>query len=171
MPVPTPQLSDVEQKLLYDHLRKHIVYPFGYRVNKVLSNANFGTVEAAGLCRYTTLTFRPKRTVGVVAIMANFIITPNTVVDTFGFEISYSSTFSLADNANSTLPDEEAKSSYMLLSQGGAINDLQVFFPLNFLVEANSPLYIHLFVGTASISASNTMIGKIKLGTLRTEKQ
>ncbi len=171
MPITKPTLSEEEKRLLLEHLLKHKIYPYRYRINKTLENANFASTDASGLVRYTTFTFRPKATVGIVSIATNFIVTPNTVVDTFGVAISYSSVFTLADNVDPLQPDEEAKQIYEVKSQGGAINDFQVFYPLNWYVEAGTPIYMHFFVGTGAISASNKMIGHVILGALEAGAQ
>jgi len=52
----------------------------------------------------------------------------------------------------------------MLISNGGAINDFQVFYPLGWYVEAGTPLYIHVFVGQTALGGGGTMIGRVAIG-------
>jgi hypothetical protein len=115
------------------------------------------------------LSFTPKEITGIVSIATSFIITPNTAVDIFALVVSYKPTITFADNAVPTLPDDEAGDIYQLLSNGGAINDFQVFYPLNWYLERDKPIYMHVFAGALTVAgASTTITGHFILGTLPT---
>jgi hypothetical protein len=165
-------LNDKENQELLEHLKKHKVYPYKYKIKKTINSTNFINNDVPGGGGYFTYAFTPQLYLGIVYLAANFIITPNTVVGTFALAISYASVFSFGDNAVSTLPDLEGTDTYMLLSNGGAINDFQVFFPLNWYLETNKTIYIHGWADSATILiASAVMQGQFTFGTLVTNRQ
>lgn len=166
-----PTLSREETQKLYDHLRKHKIYPYQFRFRKLINAANFPNVDGA-LGSYFTLAFTPANYLGVVSLATNFIITPNTTIGEFCLAISYSNVLTLADNGAPTVPDGEGQVIYQLKSNGGAINDFQVFYPLNWFVEARKPLYIHFWADAATVAAAAaTVSGHCIPGTLVTNQQ
>lgn len=169
MPISKPMLSKEEQDRLVSHIMKHKTYPFMYRWAKTINNTNFDVASGGSGFRNFTLTFQVREKTPIHSIAANFIVTPNTTVGTFGIALSYKSTISFADNANAGIPDDEGSEVYMLLSNGGAINDFQVFYPLNFYMDRAFPLYVHVFADTTTCTAgTSTMVGRVILGTMPT---
>lgn len=168
MPMTRPALSAPEEKALFAHLQKHKIYPFRYRFRQLIDATQFATADGA-IGSYRTYTFTPDVHLGIVSIAANFIITPNTTVGTYALAVSYANTFSLQDGGNLTKPDDEATVIYELKSNGGAINDFQVYYPLNIYVEANKPIYFHLWADAATVTAgTSTMSGHVVFGSLLT---
>lgn len=169
MPLGRPQLDKGEQKQLVAHAQKHKNYPFQYRFNKTINASNFPTADASGTGSYFTLTYQPREIIPQIMVSANFIVTPAATVDIFAVVMSYKPSMSFADNANAAFPDDEAGPYYMLLSNGGAINDFQVFYPTNMFIERNTPVYIHVFAGATTVTAATSTIrGQVIIGTLPT---
>ena len=166
MPQAIPPYSEAELKALLDHLKKHTVYPYRCRRRKTMSAGNFATADGS-LGSYFTVTFTPESTIGIVSLACNIIITPNTAVGQFAVAVSYSSTFSLQDGSSS--PDEENASIYTIETNGGAINDFQVFYPLNWYVTAGQSVYLHFWADAATITTGTAVMGaKVVLGAIRT---
>ncbi len=167
MPTTKAILSKDEQARLVQHVTKHKTYPFEYRWNRAINNTLFD-LSVTGF-RYFTLTFTTKEILPIISLATSFIVTPNTTVGAFGIVLSYKSVLSLADNVAAGVPDDEGGNIYQLLSNGGAINDFQVFYPLNWYMDRNSPMYIHVFADTTTATAgTSTMLGHVILGTLPT---
>jgi hypothetical protein len=160
-------LNQEEYEALRSHLRKHKLYPFSYSIRKLISAANFPTADGGGIVKYFTLSFTPEQAMGVVSLATNLVITPETTFGIMGLQMSYKPTLSLADNTVATSPNNEGNNAYNLILNGGAINDFQVFFPLNFYLESRQTIYIHVFANNAVVAAaSSNMTGQIILGTL-----
>jgi hypothetical protein len=160
-----PQISKEEQQLLLQHLRKHVIYPYREQFRLTTNSTNFPNQDGSGpaIGFYFTYTFQPVTTLGIVSLAAGFILTPNTTVDLFAMQVSYKPTMTMANQTAWS----EADVIYQLMSNGGAINDFQVFYPLNWYVEKNQPIYVHVYAGTSTISAATAvMTGHITLGTL-----
>ena len=170
MPVSKAVLNEAERIALLSHLQKHKIYPFRYRFSKTINAANFPTAAVGGTAgSYFTLTFQPKEILGIITLSNAFIITPNTTVDTFSIAVSYKKTWAWGDNTVATVPDDEGSEIYSLLSNGGAINDFQVFYPTTYYMERNTPIYIHVFAGATTVAAgTSTMTGAVIIGTLPT---
>lgn len=168
MPI-TRSLLDPAQKIaLQKHLLQHKVYPYRYRMRAAINETNFATADST-IGHYFTRQFTPQFATGIVSIAAGFIITPNTTTGIFALVGSYRSTLTMADLAGNT-PDEGAEI-YSLISNGGAINDFQVFFPLNWYVEAGKTFYIHAWADETTIDAgTSTLTGHFTLGTLVTDQ-
>lgn len=171
MPISKAQLDDVQRKQLVAFSQAHKIYPYRYRFNKKINSTNFnksaaGAIQGGGTGSYFTLSFSPKEITPVIYIATAFIILPNTSVDVFALVVSYNPVLTFADNANAGRPDDEASDTYMLLSNGGAINDFQVFYPVNWYVERSKPLYMHVFAGPTIVTAdSSYIVGHFILGT------
>ncbi|HXT00362.1 MAG TPA: hypothetical protein VN915_06780 [Elusimicrobiota bacterium] len=175
-PISKACLSDQDKKDLVAFSEKHKIYPYRYRFNKLISTTAFnktaaGPIQGAnpGLGSYFTLSFTPKEITPIIYIATSFIVLPNTSVDIFALVVSYNSTISFADNVNAGLPDDEAQDTYQLLSNGGAINDFQVFYPVNWFLERGRTIYMHVYAGpTVVAAASSYIVGHFILGTLPT---
>lgn len=170
MPITKADLSQKQKNALIDHSRVHKVYPYPFIFRKSIIAANFTKADGT-IGSYFTMTFTAKEILPIVSFATSFIITPNTVVDLFAIVISYKSTMSMADGASLTEPTDEGSKSYQLLSNGGAINDFQVFYPLNWYMERQSKIYMHVFAGKTTIdaaSATNVITGQVILGTMPT---
>lgn len=166
MPVRTATISKVEQDQLLQHLSKHPIYPYSFRFRKTTNVASFPHADGA-LGNYFSFMWQPKVTLGVVSLAVNYILTPNTTVDVFVVAVSYKPSYSIAD-ATGNLPEDEGSEIYELKSNGGAINDFQVFYPLNWFVEKNQPLYVHVFAGITTITAATAVMqGHVTFGTLQ----
>lgn len=167
MPITRNNLSDAERKELADHAKKYKVYPYRYRINRVVNATNFPTSETSGF-KYYTRAFIAAEVLPIISIAASLILTPNTVVGTFGIVLSYNSVLSFVDGTADT-PDEEGTVIYQLLSNGGAINDFQVFYPTNWYMERNSKIYLHVFADATRVAAADTTaVGHVVLGTMPT---
>jgi hypothetical protein len=165
MPIRRAILDDAERQALMKHLQKHAIYPFRMPFNKTVSSTFFAS--SGTLVKYGTIKWTPDNHLGIVSIAANFLITPNTSVANYGLAVSYSSVYSDADIGTSKL--EEAQQIYELKAQGGSICDFQVFYPLTWYVEANTPIYVHLFADSARVTAgTDIMSGQVIFGTLLT---
>ncbi len=163
MPISISRLSQAEQKELWQFLNKRKVYPAAWRFLGTINATNFPTTDGSN-GSYRTDSYTPGADVGIVAVSANFIITPNTTVDTFALAVSYASTYSL-----SSAQQVEGAEIYELKSNGGAINDFEVFFPLNWYVEAGKTIYMHWFAGATTVAAgTSTFQGKFIFHTLQT---
>jgi hypothetical protein len=170
MPITKSNLSQPEKKALIDHSRKHKLYPYLYQFRKPIIAANFGTADGA-IGSYFTMEFTAPEILPIVSFATSFIITPNTIVDIFALVISYKPTMSMADAASVVKPTDEGNKTYQLLSNGGAINDFQVFYPLDWYMERGSKIYMHVYAGATTIAAAtatNIMTGQVVLGTLPT---
>jgi len=161
-------LSDEENKKLYSHLNKHKIYPFAYRFRKLISATAFTTADGA-LGSYFTLTFTPTQQLGIISLATNYIILPNTSIGAFSMLVSYRPVITMSNNTALGTPDDESNEIYELKSNGGAINDFQVFFPLTWYVETGKSLYIHFWADAATVTAGTaTVVGRIILGTMLT---
>lgn len=170
MPQTRPLLTDAEKKALATHLAKHKILPFQYRFRKTVAVAAFSTADGA-LGDYFTLEFTPDLYTGIVSIAAGFILTPNTTVGQFAIQASYKSTMTMADGTALTSPDSNGDVIYNLISNGGAINDFQVFFPLNWYIEAKKTMYFHVWADRTTITAATAvMSGHVTLGTMQTDQ-
>lgn len=170
MPISKADLTQAEKIALISHSRKHKVYPVPFVFRKPLVAASFGTADGA-IGSYFTMAFTAPEITPIVSFATSFIITPNTLVDIFAIVISYKPTMSMADGASLTKPTDEGSKAYQLLSNGGAINDFQVFYPLNWYLERGSKLYMHVYAGATTIAAAlatNVMTGQVILGTMPT---
>lgn len=170
MGVRVAAITKTEQDALLVFLRKNPVYPFRKRFNVAVNNTTFDTANAASpvAVRSMTLSWRPTETVGIVSLAVGAIVTPNTTVDVFGVVISYKPTLTLADGTHAEVPDNESDDIYQVLSNGGAINDFQDFYPLNWLVERGQYIYAHIFAGTTTCTAATSSImGHVIFGTLK----
>ncbi len=166
-----PNLSAVDEARLLLHLRKHKIYPYRYSFLKTTNAATFDTADGA-LGSYLTFTLRPNNYTGVVSIATNMILSPNTTIGRYAITFSYNQVLTLADQAALTNFDTEAQEIYQLVTNGGAINDFQVFYPLNWFIEKGRPLFIHLWVDAATITAGTaTIAGSIIVGTLIATQQ
>lgn len=162
-----PILNQKEYEELRTALLKHKLYPFKYRINKAITIGNFPTADGSATARYFSFQFTPPQATGIVTLATNLIITPETTFDIFGIVASFAPALTLADNPSLTVPGDEANDWYELVLNGGAINDFQVFFPLNVFVEARQTIYFHVFAGNTTVTAAtSTMRGQIILGTL-----
>lgn len=174
MPIGKANLSAQESVELVSFSEKHKIYPYRYRFNKLMNAANFpkaaaGAIAGAGTGSYLTLSFTAKEITPIIYIATSYIILPNTTVDAFALVVSYNQTLSFADNANVGVPDDEAADTYQLLSNGGAINDFQVFYPVNWFLNRGQSIYMHVFAGPTTIAAANAYVmGHFILGTLPT---
>lgn len=168
MPTTRPILNQEEYELLRSHLRKHKVYPFSYRIKKTISVAGgFATADGSASFHYFTLKFTPTTDTGIISLASNLVITPSTTFGLFGIHLSYNDTLTLADQSDLTAPVNEGTTAYNLMVNGGAINDFQVFFPLNFYVESRKSVYLHVYADDTTIAAaSSVMTGQIVLGTM-----
>lgn len=168
MPTTKPLLSSAEKELLWRHLLKHKAYPYTFDIRQTTSAANFPTQDGA-IGDYRTYTFTPPYALGIVGIATGFIITANSVTGLFAVVNSYRSTMSMAEGPSQTVPNE-GQQVYKNISNGGAINDFQVFFPLNIYVEANKPFYTHVWVDRTNITTGTAVLtGHITLWTLPTD--
>ncbi len=163
MPTPRALLTQEEYESLRSHLRKHKAYPYNYQIAKTINNTNFTATTVSGF-RYFTFEFAPVTDTGIVSLATNLLITPET---TFGIQLSYAPTLSLADNPTLLAPANEGAVAYNLFVNGGAINDFQVFFPLDYYVRAKQEtIYLHVFADTTTCTAgTSTMRGQMILGT------
>ena len=169
MPTTKANLSEADRADLISHSQKYKVYPYRYRINKAINGTNFAKADASGTVKYFTMQLTAGEILPVVSFATSLIITPNTAVDIFGIAISYNSSLSLADNVNANRPDEEGTVIYQLLSNGGAINDFQVFYPVDWYMERGSILYMHVFAGNTIVAAASaSMVGHIVHGTMPT---
>jgi hypothetical protein len=174
MPISKSNINDAEKRELVSFSEKHKIYPFRYRFNKLMNAANFpkaaaGNIGAGATGSYFTLTFTAKEVTPIIYIATSYIILPNTTVDAFALVVSYNPTLSFADNVNALLPDDEASDTYQLLSNGGAINDFQVFYPVNWFLARGQSIYMHVFAGPTTITAANAYVmGHFILGTVPT---
>jgi len=165
-------LSRDQDDELLKHLSKHKIYPYKFRIKKTINNTNFGVADVSGGGRYFALTWTPSYYTGVIYLAANFIISPNTTVGTFALAVSYAPTFSMGDNANPAKIDLEGTDVYTLISNGSAINDFQVFFPLDWYLEAKRPLSLFVWADTTTCTAgSSTIQGQFTYGTMVTSRQ
>lgn len=170
MPISKADLTQQEKNALISHSRKHKVYPYPFVFRKPLVAASFTTADGT-IGSYFTMTFTAPEILPIVSIATSFIITPNTLVDIFALVVSYNPTMSMADGAALTRPTNEGSKMYQLLSNGGAINDFQVFYPLNWFMERGSKLYMHVYAGATTIAAAtatNIMTGQFIIGTMPT---
>ena len=166
MPVKLAALSKEEQTQLLTHLRKHPIYPVTFKCRQTTNGTNFPKVDG-GIGQYRTYAYTPGVVEGVVSIAANYILTPNTTVDMFVLAVSYKPTFTMQDNGSVDTPQDQGSEIYQLLSNGGAINDFQVFYPLNWYLEKSQTIYMHLWVGASTITAASAlMTGHVTLGVL-----
>lgn len=169
MPITKAVLNKAEQEKLVQHALKHKDYPYKFIFNKTINNTNFNVASGGSGFRNFTLTFNVKEITPIISLATNFIITPNTTVGTFGIVVSYKSTISFADNASATVVDDEGGDIYQLLSNGGAINDFQVFYPLNWYLDRISKIYVHVFADTTTCTAgTSSILGQVIFGTLPT---
>lgn len=166
MPTQKAILSREEYAALGSHLLKHKIYPYEIaEFSRAINGTNFATADGS-LGSYFTLTWTPQQKLGIVTVAANFIITDNSKVGTFAMMLSYKNTVSLQDKTG-TPPINEGNRFYSLISNGGAINDLQNYFPLNFYVEAGQPIYLHVWGDNASVTAGTaTITGSCVIGAL-----
>lgn len=169
MPITKSNLTQADKDALILHSRKHKVYPYPYQFERVINAANFpNTASPVSLIKYFTMSFTAPEILPIISIAAGFILSPNTTVGIFGIVVSYKPTLSLADGSN-TLPTDEGSVIYKLISNGGAINDFQVFYPTDWYLERLSKLYIHVFADNATVGAASTLIiGHTILGSLST---
>lgn len=166
------ELTDKENAALLAHLRKHKTYPYLFRLKKAITAGNFTKVDAPGGGSYFTFEFRPNNYVGVISFATNLILSPNTTIGRFAITMSYNSVVNLGDNTSLTKFDTEAQEIYQLVTNGGAINDYQVTYPLNWFVERAKPLFIHIWADAATVAAGTaTLAGHIILGTLIASQQ
>lgn len=166
MPITKPQISKDEQLKLVAHMLKHKTYPYKFQWNRAINNTTFNVATGNGV-RNFTLTFRVNEVTPIISLATNFVVTPNTTVGIFGITVSYKPLLSFADNASATVPDDEGGDIYQLISNGGAINDFQVFYPLNWYMDRTSQVYVHVFADTTTCTAgTSTMAGQIIFGTL-----
>lgn len=162
-----PSLSDEDEARLLLHLRKHKVYPYLYRFKKTINAGNFTRTDTPGGGSFFTFTFRPDNYVGIVGIATNMILSPNTTIGRFAITISYDNNVNLGDNASLNAFDSEAQEIYQLVTNGGAINDFQVFYPLNWFVERGKPVFIHVWADSSTVATGTAILaGHIILGTL-----
>lgn len=174
MPMTKALLGQAARDELVRFSQEHKIYPYRYRINKKINATNFnksaaGSIAGAGTGSYFTLSFTPPEITPIIYIATSFIILPNTSVDVYSLVVSYNSVLSYADNANANQPDDEGSDTYQLLSNGGAINDFQVFYPVNWYVERKKPIYFHVFAGPTIVAAdSSYMLGHFLIGTLPT---
>ena len=165
MATPRALLTQTEYEALRSHLRKHKSYPYNFGISKNIDNTDFATTGVTGF-RYFTLQFTPTVETGIVSLATNLVITPETTFGVMGIQMSYASTLTLADNSVATAPLNEGTVAYNLFVNGGAINDFQVFYPLNYYVRSRETMYIHVFADTTTCTAgSSDMRGQIVLGT------
>lgn len=165
MATPRSLLNQVEYDALRSHLRKHKAYPYNFGIAKNIDNTDFTRTTVTGF-RYFTFQFTPQVETGIVSIATNLLITPETTFGQFGIQLSYGPDLTLADNTVLTAPLNEGVVAYNLFVNGGAINDFQVFYPLNFLVRSKETLFIHVFADTTTCTAGTSDIrGQIVLGT------
>ena len=167
MPTTKPILSQEEYEALRKHLKQHKLYPYSYSIRKTINAAAFPTADGGAIVKYFSLEFTPPTAVGIVSLATNIIITPETSFGIMGIQLSYSPLLSLADNPTATAPANEGTTAYNIIVNGGAINDFQVFFPLNLFVESRQTAYLHVFANNALVAAATSnMTGQIILGTL-----
>jgi len=170
MPMTKSNLTQVEKNALITHSRKHKIYPQPFVFRKSIVAADF-TIADGTIGSYFTMAFTAPEILPIVSFATSFIITPNTLVDIFAIVISYKSTMTMGDGTSLTKATDEGSKAYQLLSNGGAINDFQVFYPLNWYMERGSKLYMHVYAGKTTIDAAvatNMMTGQIILGTMPT---
>lgn len=167
MATPRALLTQVELDSLRSHLLKHKSYPYTYVINRGITAANFPSTDASSLAlRYYTLQFTPTVDTGIVSLATGILIKPETTFGMFGLQMSYKDTLNWTDNPTLVKPANEGNGVYGLITNGGAINDFQVFFPLDYFVRANETMYIHVYADATTIAAAtSTMIGGIILGT------
>jgi hypothetical protein len=174
VPIRKATYNDLERKELISFSEKHAIYPQRFRFNKKINSTNFnktaaGNIAAGSTGAYFTLTFTAKEITPIIYIASSFIILPNTTVDVFSLVASYNPVLTYADNVNAGLPDDEGADTYQLLSNGGAINDFQVFYPVNWFLNRGQSIYLHVFAGPTTVAADNAyMMGHFILGTLPT---
>lgn len=167
MPTTRAILTQAEYESLRSHLKKHKIYPYSYAIRKAISAANFTLTDGASVVKYFTYTFTPPEATGIVSLATNLVITPETTFGLLGLQLSYKSTLSLADNVSAVKPNDEGTEAYNIMVNGGAINDFQVFFPLNYYVESRQPIYIHVYADSTTVSAgTSTLTGRIILGAM-----
>lgn len=165
MATPRALLNQAEIEALRLHLRKHKTYPYNYGISNNIDNTDFNIAGPTGY-RYFTYEFTPQVETGIVSLATNLLITPETTFGQFGIQLSYGSTLTLAGNSVKTTPLNEGVVAYNLFTNGGAINDFQVFFPLDFFVRSRETVYIHVFADTTTCTAGTADIrGQIILGT------
>lgn len=164
MATPRALLNQPEIESLRSHLRKHKAYPYNFGVNQAINNTTFDSTVTG--FRYFTLQFTPTVETGIVSLATNLLITPETTFGMLGIQLSYASTLTLAGNTVLTAPLNEGNVCYNLFVNGGAINDFQVFFPLNYFLRSRETMFIHIFSDTTICTAgTSTMRGQIIVGT------
>lgn len=175
-------ISDEERKKLWLHLQKHKIYPFRFPFDRGFNFIDFPNADLSvgtGIAgRYFTFEFRPDNYLGIVSIATNFIIVDlNTVTEpppVYSLFVSYNKVISTQDALSLTKPQDEGNVIYQLSASGGAINDFQVFYPLNWYVESNKPIFMHVWASTSGGNENFTspekgrMKGHFILGTLLT---
>lgn len=165
-------LTAKDDAMLLNHLRKHKTYPYSFRIKKTINAATFTRADAAGGGSFFTFTFRPNNYVGIISIAANMILRPNTTIGRFAYVVSYNNALTFADNPTLTAQATEAQEVYQLATNGGAVNDYQVFYPLDWFVEKGSPLYIHVWADSINVAAgASTLEGWVTFGTLISGQQ
>lgn len=162
-------ISQAEQKEVQKFLEKHKTFPYSFGWSKTITTGNFATADGSSTVKFFSQTFQPKQYLGVVAVACNYIITPNTVVDIFAVSITYGATAQYTLGTYTQIPGQDV---YELKSNGGAINDFQVFYPLNWWMEPNSQIQIIVAAGVTTVTAnssSNVFQGKVILHTIQTQ--
>lgn len=168
MPISKADLTPAEKAALISHNRKHKVYPYPYIFRKTIDATHFTTADGA-IGSFFTMSFTAKEILPIVSMATSFIITPNTTVGLFALVVSYSPKVSMADQALLTAPSDEGNKIYQLLSNGGAINDFQVFYPLDWYMERGSQIFMHVFADATTVAAgTSTITGQFILGTMPT---
>ncbi len=168
MPTTKSNLTRDDQTGLVKHIQKNKNYPYDFPFRRTINGTVFNNADGS-IGSYFTKAFTAREILPIISISAVYIITPNTTVDIFCVAVSYNSVFSLADSTNDTLPGGEGGVIYRLLSNGGAINDFQVFYPTDWYMERNSKIYVHVYAGATTVTAgTSTITGSIILGTLPT---
>lgn len=168
MPITKSNLSDQERLDLATHASKYKVYPYRYRINRTVNAANFTKADPSSTVKYYTRAFKANEVLPIISFATSLILTPNTSVGLFGLALSYNSVFDLSDGTTDA-PDEEGTIIYQILSNGGAINDFQVFYPTDWYMERTTKIYLHVFADNTRVAAADTTaVGHVVLGTMPT---
>lgn len=166
MATPRALMTQPEMEAMRKHMLQHKGYPYNYGISKNIDNTDFSRTGVTGF-RYFTYEFTPEVDTAIVSLATNLLITPETTFGQFGIQLSYGPDLTLADNLTLTKWLNEGTVAYNLFVNGGAINDFQVFYPLNYYVRSRQEkMFIHVFADTTTCTAGTSdMRGQIILGT------
>jgi hypothetical protein len=169
MGVTIPSLSTQQVNDLLNGLQVNGFYPESFRIKKLITAGNFPTTDSAGGGSYVAFTWTPKVATGIVAITCHLSqIVSGATVYKISALVSYNSTITLGDNSNASLPDDEGNVIYRGSMTNDSLNSHVNFYPGNYYIEYNRPIYIFFWAETAALGAGNTFLGQVILHTIPT---